>query len=76
MHTREPDVVCILTGECVHLAASQVVVHAGRCLCGDLCGCMYILTGVSAAIDCRQLPMTLGDKLCGPLKYAKEDAMA
>lgn len=32
---------------------------------------MYILTGVPAAIDRRQLPMTLGDKLCGPLKYAR-----
>ena len=30
MHTHEPDVVCILTGERVHLAASQVFVHTGR----------------------------------------------
>ena len=77
MHTHEPDVVCILTGERVHLAASQVfVTQAGRCLCGGLCECMYLWTSVSAAIDCRQLPMTLGDKFCGPLNYAKEEAMA
>ena len=30
MHRHEPDVVCILTGEGVHLAASQVFVHTGR----------------------------------------------
>ena len=30
MHTHEPDVVYILTGEHVHLAASQVFVHTGR----------------------------------------------
>ena len=33
MHRHEPDVVCILTGEGVHLAASQVFVHTGRQVC-------------------------------------------
>ena len=60
---------------CTRLPVKCLCTQAGRCLCGGLFGCMYLLTSVSAAIDCRQLPMTLGDKFCGPLNYAKKEAM-
>ena len=68
--------VCSQVNVCTWLPVKCLCTQAGRCLCGGLCECMYLLTGVSAAIDCRQLPMTLGDKFCGLLNYAKEEAMA